>query len=165
MIALDDNGRVAQFQMNDKCAAGTGRFLEIMAGSLGYSLEEFSTAASTIDPGHPDQQHVCCLCRVGSCVLTESWLCRRRYCTGNPSGHCRSFKRYAGTHWHAGSLLCLPGESLTTVSWSICSLTSLAVRLLSRITRRWLAQSVRHYIKTNNLFSNKISSIVKLYRH
>lgn len=45
VIALDANGRVAQFQMNDKCAAGTGRFLEIMAGSLGYSLDEFSAAA------------------------------------------------------------------------------------------------------------------------
>jgi len=45
VIALDANGRVAQFQMNDKCAAGTGRFLEIMAASLGYSLEEFSAAA------------------------------------------------------------------------------------------------------------------------
>jgi predicted CoA-substrate-specific enzyme activase len=46
VISLDENGRVAQFQMNDKCAAGTGRFLEIMAGSLGYSLDEFSAAAS-----------------------------------------------------------------------------------------------------------------------
>ena len=45
VIALDANGRVAQFQMNDKCAAGTGRFLEIMSASLGFSLEEFSTAA------------------------------------------------------------------------------------------------------------------------
>ena len=47
VISLDEKGRVAQFQMNDKCAAGTGRFLEIMAASLGYSLEEFATAAAT----------------------------------------------------------------------------------------------------------------------
>ncbi len=45
VIALDENGRVAQFQMNDKCAAGTGRFLEIMAASLGYSLDDFAAAA------------------------------------------------------------------------------------------------------------------------
>jgi len=45
VIALADSGRVVQFQMNDKCAAGTGRFLEIMAGSLGYELAEFSAAA------------------------------------------------------------------------------------------------------------------------
>lgn len=47
VIALDANGRVAQFQMNDKCAAGTGRFMEMMATSLGYSLNEFSQAAAT----------------------------------------------------------------------------------------------------------------------
>lgn len=44
-IVLDANGRVVQFQMNDRCAAGTGRFLEIMSASLGYSLDEFSAAA------------------------------------------------------------------------------------------------------------------------
>lgn len=45
VIALDQNGRVLNFQMNDKCAAGTGRFLEIMASSLGYSLSEFGPEA------------------------------------------------------------------------------------------------------------------------
>src|SRR6056297_802653 len=30
-IAIDDNGRVREFVMNDKCAAGTGRFLEMMS--------------------------------------------------------------------------------------------------------------------------------------
>lgn len=46
VIALDAGGRVAQFQMNDKCAAGTGRFLEMMAASLGFALDEFATAAA-----------------------------------------------------------------------------------------------------------------------
>ena len=45
VIILDAAGRVAFFQMNDKCAAGTGRFLEIMAGSLGYPLAAFGPAA------------------------------------------------------------------------------------------------------------------------
>jgi predicted CoA-substrate-specific enzyme activase len=31
--------------MNDKCAAGTGKFLEIMAASLGFRLDEFGPAA------------------------------------------------------------------------------------------------------------------------
>ena len=30
--------------MNDKCAAGTGRFLEMMAKALGFTLDEMSTA-------------------------------------------------------------------------------------------------------------------------
>ena len=44
-ISLDDKGDMSKFEMNDKCAAGTGRFLEIMANALSYSLEEFSQAA------------------------------------------------------------------------------------------------------------------------
>lgn len=45
VIALDKSGRVINFLMNDKCAAGTGRFLEIMAASLGFSLDEFGFEA------------------------------------------------------------------------------------------------------------------------
>ncbi len=45
VIALDEAGKVINFQMNDKCAAGTGRFLEIMAASLGIRLHEFGGEA------------------------------------------------------------------------------------------------------------------------
>ncbi|HHD56071.1 MAG TPA: 3-hydroxyacyl-ACP dehydratase [Desulfobulbaceae bacterium] len=45
VIALKAKGQVANFQMNDKCAAGTGRFLEIMAASLAYPLKDFGPAA------------------------------------------------------------------------------------------------------------------------
>ena len=41
-IALDNCGRVAKFEMNDRCAAGTGKFLEVMAHRLGYPLDEFA---------------------------------------------------------------------------------------------------------------------------
>jgi len=39
-ILLGEHGKVEDFVMNDKCAAGTGRFLEVMAGVLGLELEE-----------------------------------------------------------------------------------------------------------------------------
>ena len=39
VIRLAEDGRVEDFSMNDKCAAGTGRFLEVMARSLDTSLE------------------------------------------------------------------------------------------------------------------------------
>jgi len=35
-----DNGRLVDFVMNDKCAAGTGRFLEVTAATLGIKLED-----------------------------------------------------------------------------------------------------------------------------
>jgi predicted CoA-substrate-specific enzyme activase len=40
-ISLDENGLLSRFEMNDKCAAGTGRFLEIMAAALGYRFEKY----------------------------------------------------------------------------------------------------------------------------
>ena len=39
VIRLAEDGRVEDFAMNDKCAAGTGRFLEVMARSLDTDLQ------------------------------------------------------------------------------------------------------------------------------
>lgn len=44
-IAVNSDGRVSKFEMNDRCAAGTGKFLEIMAKTLGYTLGEFGVKA------------------------------------------------------------------------------------------------------------------------
>lgn len=49
VISLNGAGKVSNFQMNDKCAAGTGRFLEIMAASLAFTLNEFGQAALDSD--------------------------------------------------------------------------------------------------------------------
>jgi len=43
VIGLDDGGNVGNFTMNDKCAAGTGRFLEVMAGVLGVEISEMGS--------------------------------------------------------------------------------------------------------------------------
>ncbi len=39
-IQIDSNGKVLDFIMNDKCAAGTGRFLQVMANALGLDVAE-----------------------------------------------------------------------------------------------------------------------------
>ena len=44
-ISLDPRGKVADFQMNDRCAAGTGKFLEVMAAAMRLSLEEMGSIA------------------------------------------------------------------------------------------------------------------------
>lgn len=41
-IKIDDSGNVADFVMNDKCAAGTGRFLEVMARALHVEIKDFA---------------------------------------------------------------------------------------------------------------------------
>lgn len=42
VIRIDETGAVVNFVMNDKCAAGTGRFLEMMARTMEMSLEDLS---------------------------------------------------------------------------------------------------------------------------
>ena len=42
VIRIDEQGNVENFVMNDKCAAGTGRFLDAQARALNMSLEELS---------------------------------------------------------------------------------------------------------------------------
>ena len=42
MIEINENGEVVNFVMNDKCAAGTGRFLEAQARALNLTLDEMS---------------------------------------------------------------------------------------------------------------------------
>jgi len=44
-IRLNERGKVEDFKMNDKCAAGTGRFLETMAHALQIPLEELGECA------------------------------------------------------------------------------------------------------------------------
>lgn len=49
-VLLDAGGKAADFSMNDKCAAGTGRFLEVMANALDVDLDrmgEFGLSASS----------------------------------------------------------------------------------------------------------------------
>ena len=49
-ISLDEHGGVRDFVMNDKCAAGTGRFLQVLAGILGMPLDELGQTAANGTP-------------------------------------------------------------------------------------------------------------------
>jgi predicted CoA-substrate-specific enzyme activase len=48
-IKLDAEGKVANFVMNDKCAAGTGRFLEVIAETLGINLVDMGEIGMKAD--------------------------------------------------------------------------------------------------------------------
>ncbi len=49
VISVDKLGYMVDFVMNDKCAAGTGRFLELMAKALGVELSELGPLALTAE--------------------------------------------------------------------------------------------------------------------
>jgi predicted CoA-substrate-specific enzyme activase len=46
LLRLAPNGTVRDFAMNDRCAAGTGRFLEVVATRLGVQLEDLGSLAA-----------------------------------------------------------------------------------------------------------------------
>jgi predicted CoA-substrate-specific enzyme activase len=48
-ILLDANGQVENFAMNDKCAAGTGRFLEVMANAMEVDLNQLGDISLKAD--------------------------------------------------------------------------------------------------------------------
>lgn len=52
VIKLNKNGTVADFLMNDKCAAGTGRFLQVMATALEIDVSDLSTLALNAAPAN-----------------------------------------------------------------------------------------------------------------
>ena len=45
VIRINETGNVINFTMNDKCAAGTGRFFEVMAGIFGLNISEMGPVA------------------------------------------------------------------------------------------------------------------------
>jgi predicted CoA-substrate-specific enzyme activase len=49
VIRLSHSGGVQKFEMNDRCAAGTGKFLEIMARALELSIDDFARTALDAD--------------------------------------------------------------------------------------------------------------------
>lgn len=50
VIGVEADGSVQDFVMNDKCAAGTGRFLQVLSGILGMELDALGQAAATGTP-------------------------------------------------------------------------------------------------------------------
>lgn len=52
VIRMDDRGHMLEFMMNDKCAAGTGRFIEVMAHVLGCQIHALSDLAGTEETVH-----------------------------------------------------------------------------------------------------------------
>jgi predicted CoA-substrate-specific enzyme activase len=59
-IAVGPEGKVLDFVMNDKCAAGTGRFLEVMARALEIDLDQFGALSA----GSPRRARISSTCTV-----------------------------------------------------------------------------------------------------
>jgi len=65
VILLTDAGEVQKFEMNDRCAAGTGKFLEIMADTLEVKISGLGNLALGGHSYRANQQLVHGICGIG----------------------------------------------------------------------------------------------------
>jgi len=95
-VVMAENGRVINFTMNDKCAAGTGRFLEVMARALEADLDEFG--ALSLKAERPAKISSLCTVvrRVGGDLADregrEAGEHHRRNPRGDPPPGCRRWR-------------------------------------------------------------------------
>jgi predicted CoA-substrate-specific enzyme activase len=73
-IHVDEEGRLVDFVMNDKCAAGTGRSLELMSESLGVDVSELGPLAREAD----DAVEITNQCSIFAEMEISQHLCEER---------------------------------------------------------------------------------------
>ena len=69
IISLTESGRMSNFVMNDKCAAGTGRFLDVMASILRLDVNDFEVWAAKAE--HPASISSTCTVFAESEVISQ----------------------------------------------------------------------------------------------
>ncbi|MBU2547835.1 MAG: benzoyl-CoA reductase, bzd-type, subunit Q, partial [Proteobacteria bacterium] len=74
-IHCDEKGKVTNFLMNDKCAAGTGRGMEVFADLLGVSINEVGELSLQVDEEPPPVSSTCVVFAKSeaSGLLREGW--------------------------------------------------------------------------------------------
>ena len=85
-IHLNEKGEVTDFVMNDKCAAGTGRFLEMIARSLEIDIDELGPAALK----STEEIEITSMCSVFAESEVISLIAQNKEKTDIANGVCRS---------------------------------------------------------------------------
>ncbi|MFH1893831.1 MAG: benzoyl-CoA reductase, bzd-type, subunit Q [Candidatus Zixiibacteriota bacterium] len=85
-IRCDEKGKVTNFLMNDKCAAGTGRGMEVFADLLAVPVEEVGDLSLDVDDEPPPVSSTCVVFAKSeaSSLLREGWSKKRvlaAYCS------------------------------------------------------------------------------------
>jgi bzd-type benzoyl-CoA reductase Q subunit len=75
VIRCDERGKVSAFAMNDKCAAGTGRGMEVFADLLAIPIEEVGELSLQVDEEPPPVSNTCVLFAKSEAtgLLREGW--------------------------------------------------------------------------------------------
>lgn len=86
VILCDEKGKVKNFLMNDKCAAGTGRGMEVFADLLGIPIEDVGDLSLDVEEEPPPVSSTCVVFAKSeaSQLLREGWSKKRvlaAYCS------------------------------------------------------------------------------------
>jgi len=86
VIHCDERGKVTNFLMNDKCAAGTGRGMEVFADMLAVSIEDVGDLSLDVDEEPPPVSSTCVVFAKSEAasLLREGWSKKRvlaAYCS------------------------------------------------------------------------------------
>ena len=85
-VRVNDNGQVLDFAMNDKCAAGTGRFFEVMARALEIDLDDLGELATHSTKG----LSISSMCTVFAESEVVSLVARGEHVQDIVAGLCRA---------------------------------------------------------------------------
>jgi predicted CoA-substrate-specific enzyme activase len=75
VIRCNEKGKVLSFLMNDKCAAGTGRGLEVFADLMNIPIQELGKVSLSVDKEPPPVSYTCVVFARSECIglLREGW--------------------------------------------------------------------------------------------
>ena len=102
-ISIDEHEEVSDFVMNDRCAAGTGRFLEVISGMLGVGVDRLGELALGATAARRDWGDVRGICREQSGKPRGRRARRGRYRGGNSGGYGNADTKRDGAHSGAGA--------------------------------------------------------------
>jgi len=78
-IRCDDKGKVVSFLMNDKCAAGTGRGLEVFSDLISVPIQELGKVSLNVDQEPPPVSNTCVIFAKAEslALLRQGWTKER----------------------------------------------------------------------------------------
>ena len=135
-IALSDAGKIVKFEMNDRCAAGTGKFLEIMAQALDFSLADFGHEAMQSTKGLTINSMCTVFAESEVTTLITQGADRRDIARGLHEAVVQRAVNMLRRVWTNGHLSSLPEELPKTPVFVPCLSRNSTRKSLSRKTHR-----------------------------
>ncbi len=96
VLRLDEDGMVRDFSMNDRCAAGTGRFLEVVADRLGARLDGLGDLAGRSAQPAPISSTCVVFAETEIIGLLASGVSRENIAAGVQAAMCQRLVAMAG---------------------------------------------------------------------